>query len=195
MNKNLVIIIPSRLGSTRLKNKNILLIKGMPMFVYVALEALKSKYKPTVFISSESQKVKQMCLKYKLNFIQRPKRLSTKMVEKQEIIVHGSRFISKKYKFKPKIVVSLQCNSPEFNYKDFDKAMKVFNKKFLKKEKKELISVGHDNCQNAAFRIMTYKAVFQKSLSTNVIIFFTDYTDIHTKQDYKKVLKILHDKS
>lgn len=195
MNKNLVIIIPSRLGSTRLKNKNILLIKGMPMFVYVALEALKSKYKPTVFISSESQKVKQMCLKYKLNFIQRPKRLSTKMVEKQEIIVHGSRFISKKYKFKPKIVVSLQCNSPEFNYKDFDKAMKVFNKKFLKKEKKELISVGHDNCQNAAFRIMTYKAVFQKSLSTNVIIFFTNYTDIHTKQDYKKVLKILHDKS
>ena len=165
------------------------------MFVYVALEALKSKYKPTVFISSESQKVKQMCLKYKLNFIQRPKRLSTKMVEKQEVIVHGSRFISKKYKFKPKIVVSLQCNSPEFNYKDFDKAMKVFNKKFLKKEKKELISVGHDNCQNAAFRIMTYKAVFQKSLSTNVIIFFTNYTDIHTKQDYKKVLKILHDKS
>ena len=195
MNKNLVIIIPSRLGSTRLKNKNILLIKGMPMFVYVALEALKSKYKPTVFISSESQKVKQMCLKYKLNFIQRPKRLSTKMVEKQEIIVHGSRYISKKYKFKPKIVVSLQCNSPEFNYKDFDKAMKVFNKKFLKKEKKELISVGHDNCQNAAFRIMTYKAVFQKSLSTNVIIFFTNYTDIHTKQDYKKVLKILHGKS
>tara|TARA_B100001013_G_C24585973_1_gene432697 strand:- start:685 stop:1272 length:588 start_codon:yes stop_codon:yes gene_type:complete len=195
MNKNLVIIIPSRLGSVRLKNKNILLIKGMPMFVYVALEALKSKYKPTVFISSESQKVKQMCLKYKLNFIQRPKRLSTKMVEKQEIIVHGSRFISKKYKFKPKIVVSLQCNSPEFNYKDFDKAMKVFNKKFLKKEKKELISVGHDNCQNAAFRIMTYKAVFQKSLSTNVIIFFTNYTDIHTKQDYKKVLKILHGKS
>ena len=195
MNKNLVIIIPSRLGSTRLKNKNILLIKGMPMFVYVALEALKSKYKPTVFISSESQKVKQMCLKYKLNFIPRPKRLSTKMVEKQEIIVHGSRYISKKYKFKPKIVVSLQCNSPEFNYKDFDKAMKVFNKKFLKKEKKELISVGHDNCQNAAFRIMTYKAVFQKSLSTNVIIFFTNYTDIHTKQDYKKVLKILHGKS
>ena len=117
------------------------------------------------------------------------------MVEKQEIIVHGSRFISKKYKFKPKIVVSLQCNSPEFNYKDFDKAMKVFNKKFLKKEKKELISVGYDNCQNAAFRIMTYKAVFQKSLSTNVIIFFTNYTDIHTKQDYKKVLKILHGKS
>ena len=195
MNKNLVIIIPSRLGSVRLKNKNILLIKGMPMFVYVALEALKSKYKPTVFISSESQKVKQMCLKYKLNFIQRPKRLSTKMVEKQEIIVHGSRYISKKYKFEPKIVVSLQCNSPEFNYKDFDKAMKVFNKKFLKKEKKELISVGYDNCQNAAFRIMTYKAVFQKSLSTNVIIFFTNYTDIHTKQDYKKVLKILHGKS
>ena len=38
---------------------------------------------------------------------------------------------------------------------------------------------------------MTYDAVFQKSLSTNVIIFFTNYIDIHTERDYKKVLKIL----
>ena len=36
---------------------------------------------------------------------------------------------------------------------------------------------------------MTYSAVFQKSLSTNVCIFKTNYTDIHTKKDYKKVLK------
>ena len=43
MNKNLAIIIPVRLGSKRLKNKNILPVKGLPMFVYVAKEAQKSK--------------------------------------------------------------------------------------------------------------------------------------------------------
>ena len=38
MNKDLIIIIPVRAGSRRLKNKNILKIKNLPMFVYVALE-------------------------------------------------------------------------------------------------------------------------------------------------------------
>tara|TARA_A100001015_G_scaffold320912_1_gene449104 strand:- start:597 stop:1184 length:588 start_codon:yes stop_codon:yes gene_type:complete len=194
MNKNLVIIIPVRLGSRRLKNKNILPVKGLPMFVYAALNAKKSKNKPTIFISSESEKIKKLCDKFNLNFIKRPKKLSSSLAEKQEAIVHGTRYILRKFKFKPKTVVSLQCNSPEFSSKDFDKALNVFRKKFPMKEKKELISVGFDNCQNAAFRIMTFKAVFQKTLSTNIIVFFTNYLDIHTKQDYKKVIKNINEK-
>ena len=194
MNKKLAIIIPVRMGSKRLKNKNILPIKGLPMFVYVAKEAKKSKNKPTIFISSESKKIRDLCKNFNLNFIQRPNKLSSHTAEKQEAIVHGANFIFKKFKIKPKIIVSLQCNSPEFNYKDFDKAFTMFKKKFPKKKKKELISVGFDNCQNAAFRIMTYEAVFQKSLSTNVIIFFTKYLDVHNRKDYKRVLKILKKK-
>ena len=189
MNKKIIVIIPARMGSERLKNKNILPINKVPMVVHVAREAKKSKFKPSIFISSESKKIQGICSNHKLNFIKRPKKLSTKNVEKQEVIVHGLKYVSKKYKFKPKIIVSLQCNSPEFNFKDFDKAIKIFKKKFIKKEKKELISVGYDNCQNAAFRIMTYKAVFQRSLSTNIIIFFTNYKDIHTKQEYLKFLR------
>lgn len=194
MNKNLVIIIPVRLGSRRLKNKNILPVKGLPMFVYAALNAKKSKNKPTIFISSESEKIKKLCDKFNLNFIKRPKKLSSSLAEKQEAIVHGTRYIFRKFNFKPKIVVSLQCNSPEFSSKDFDKALNIFRKKFPKKEKKELISVGLDNCQNAAFRIMTFKAVFQKTLSTNIIVFFTNYLDIHTRQDYKKAIKKINEK-
>ena len=38
-----LIIIPVRMGSKRLKNKNILPIKGLPMFVFVAKEVQKSK--------------------------------------------------------------------------------------------------------------------------------------------------------
>ena len=50
----ILIIIPARLGSKRLERKNILPIKKLPMFVYVAKEALKSKFRVSVFISSES---------------------------------------------------------------------------------------------------------------------------------------------
>ena len=34
---------------------------------------------------------------------------------------------------------------------------------------------------------MTFSAVFQKSLSTNICTFKTNYTDIHNKNDYLKV--------
>ena len=41
---------------------------------------------------------------------------------------------------------------------------------------------------------MTFKAVFQKTLSTNIIVFFTNYLDIHTRQDYKKAIKKINEK-
>ena len=52
---------------------------------------------------------------------------------------------------------------------------------------KELISVGKDNIQNAAFRIMTYKAAFQRTLSTKIGIYFTDSKDIHTYKEYIEI--------
>ena len=93
MNKKLAIIIPVRMGSKRLKNKNILPIKGLPMFVYVAKEAKKSKNKPTIFISSESKKIIDLSKNFNLNFIQRPNKLSSHTAEKHEAIVHGANFI------------------------------------------------------------------------------------------------------
>ena len=71
----------------------------------------KNQKKPTIFISSESEKIKKLCDKFNLNFIKRPKKLSSSLAEKQEAIVHGTRYIFRKFNFKPKIVVSLQCNS------------------------------------------------------------------------------------
>jgi CMP-N-acetylneuraminic acid synthetase len=189
MKNKIIVIIPARLGSQRLKYKNILPIKNIPMVAYVAREAKKSKFNPTIFVSSESEIIEKICVKYDLNFIKRPKKLARKFVEKQEVIVSAAKHILRKFKYKPEIVVSLQCNSPEFKCKDLDNAIKFFKKSFPGKEKKELISVGRDNMQNAAFRIMTWKAVFQKSLSTNISIFYTDYTDIHYKTDYLLTLK------
>jgi len=187
--KKIAIIIPARLGSQRLKHKNILPIKNIPMVAYVAREAKKSKFNPIVFVSSESEIIRKICVKYDINFIKRPKRLAKKFVEKQEVIVSAAKYILRKFKYKPEIIVSLQCNSPQFKCKDLDNAIKFFKKSFPEKEKKELISVGRDNMQNAAFRIMTWKAVFQKSLSTNISIFFTDYVDVHNKADYLLTLK------
>ena len=177
------------MGSKRLRDKNILPIKNKPMFVYVAEQVLRSNYGYKLFISSESQFIKKICSKYNLSFIKRPKKLSGPEIEKQEAIVHAVKFLIKK-NLNFDFVVSLQANSPQIKYKDLDKAINFF----LKNNKKgkilnEVISVGTDNLQNGAFRIMKKKTVFQKTLSTKVGIFVADYIDIHNKKDYLKALK------
>lgn len=195
MKKNfskIVAIMPVRMGSKRLKNKNILKIDNKPMFVYVAQNLLKSKNDISFFVSSESEKIKKICHAHNLSFIKRPSYLATDTTEKQEVICHAVKFLVRKFNYKPLIVISLQANTPEFKAKDLDKALIFFkNKLYPKAPIKELISVNPDNIQNGAFRIMTLKAVFQKTLSTKIGVFFTNYLDIHTASDYKKVVKKL----
>jgi CMP-N-acetylneuraminic acid synthetase len=187
MNK-ILIVIPARIGSKRLKHKNILLIKNLPMCIYIAKEALKSKFTPHVFISTESQKIINLCKKYEINYVRRPSYLANDNVEKQEVIVHAYKKLKKK--IKPNIIVSLQVNTPQFKIKDLDKAIIFFTKKvFPKKVIKEVISLGKNKLQNGAFRIMTPLTVCKKTLSTNVGVFFTDYIDIHNLNDYKKAKK------
>ena len=55
--KSILGIIPTRLGSKRLKNKNIREFKKKPLFIWSYLSAKKSKYIDKILISTESKKV------------------------------------------------------------------------------------------------------------------------------------------
>ncbi len=188
MKKKILIIIPVRLGSKRLKYKNILEIKGLPMFVLVAKEALKSKYNPTLYVSTESRKIINLCKRYKLNFIKRPQRLALDNVEKQLVVVDAVKKL--KSKEKPEIIISLQANTPQFNVTDLDKAIIFFERKvFPNSPIRELITIDDNNLQDGAFRIMTLNTVFQKTLSTKVGVYRTNYLDVHYYKEFKIVKK------
>ena len=181
--------MPVKFKSSRLINKNILPIKRLPMFVYTFLKVKKSKKIDKFYVSTESKKIIKICKKYKIDFIKRPYYLAKPDIEKQAVIVNCLKKLKKK-NIKPKIVISCQANSPQIKIKDIENALNFFNKKlFPSYPIKELISVGKDNIQNASFRIMTYKAAFQKTLSTKIGVFFTNCMDIHTYKEYKKVKK------
>lgn len=188
MNK-ILIIIPARFGSKRLKRKNILPIRNLPMIIFVAKEALRSKFKPKVYVSTESQTIINICKKYCINYIKRPNKLSNDGVEKQEAIVHAYNKL--KRKIMPNIIVSLQPNSPEFKSTDLDKAINFFKKIFPSKKIKEVVSINKNGVMNGAFRIMMPKGVIKKTLSTNVGVFTTNYTDIHYHEEYLIVKKKL----
>ena len=184
---NTILIMPVKFTSRRLKNKNILPIKNIPMFIYSLKKVIKSEMIDKFYVSTESKKIIKICKLYKINYIKRPYYLAGQNIEKQAVIVNALKIL-KKRGFKPKVVISYQANSPETKLSDLNNAINFFNKKlFPYYPIKELISVGNDNIQNAAFRIMTYKAAFQRTLSTKIGIYFTDSKDIHTYKEYIEI--------
>jgi len=186
--------MPVKKHSSRLKNKNILPILDKPMFIFTLYEAMKCKFINEFYVSTESEEIIKICKNYEVNFIKRPKRLSKKNTEKQEVIVNALDQLKKK-KIIPNVVISLQANSPELKKVHLEKAFKFFLKKLHPNALiKELITINSKNIQDAAFRIMTYKAAFQRTLSTKLGVFRTNLTDIHTKQDYLFIKKKIEKK-
>jgi CMP-N-acetylneuraminic acid synthetase len=180
----ITVVIPAKKKSRRLKNKNILPIHGMPMFLYVAKEASKLKKINEIIVSSDCENIKKITLANNFKFVKRPKKLTFESAEKQDVIVHAIKKCYNKLN-RPDIVISLQPNSPEISFQDLDKALIFFKKKLYPgSKKKELISINNNKIQNAAFRIMTYNTVFQKTLSTKIGVYIKDLIDIHTKKDY-----------
>ena len=193
--KKIVAVIPAKKKSRRLKNKNILPIKGEPMFLYTAKEINKSKKINEIIISSDCNKIKNITLANNFTFVKRPKNLTYESAEKQDVVIHAIKKVFKN-KTKPDIVISLQPNSPELRHKDLDNALSFFEKKLYPKAKiKELISINKNLIQNAAFRIMTYKTVFQKTLSTKVGVYVKDLIDIHTYKEYINAKKKIEKKN
>ena len=136
--KKTYIIMPVKYNSKRLRNKNILPIKNLPMFVYVAKKFQEKKIINNIIVSTESKKIKEICETFNIEFIDRPKRLSKPKVEKQEVIVNAVKRL--KYIGDNDIIISLQPNSPEVKFSDLKKALSFFkNKLYKNSDIKELI--------------------------------------------------------
>lgn len=179
--KNVVTIIPARLNSKRLKKKNIYKIWGQPMMYWCIKAAKKSRYIKEIYVSSEDNKVLNLAKKFGTKPILRPKILSNDNVYKLEVIKHAI----KKLKKRPSLIISLQPNSPDISSLDLDHGIE----KLIKYNLNEVISVDSNGIQNAAFRIMKYESLFQKSLSTHCGFVITNTSDIHVLKDLKLVEK------
>ena len=75
--KKIVALIPARLGSTRVKAKNLRLIAGKPM-IYYAIKALQGcKSFDEIYVNSESDLVGEVAKRYGIPFYKRPAQLAT----------------------------------------------------------------------------------------------------------------------
>ena len=182
--KWVVAVIPARGGSKRLKNKNIYPIWGKPMLSWGINACKKSKYIDTVFVSSESAEILEAAKQYGAEILLRPQEFAGDAVFKMHAVAHAVKSIMDSPQFKkPDIVVCLQPNSPQIRIADIDTAIE----KLLIYNRQEIFSVDDKLNQNAAFRILTLNAVFQKDLSTNCGVYITECEDIHTQEDVERL--------
>jgi 3-deoxy-manno-octulosonate cytidylyltransferase (CMP-KDO synthetase) len=68
-NNQIVGLIPTRLESSRLPNKALLDINGLPMIVHVALRAKLAKKIEMVFVCTDSEKITEVCLENKIDVV------------------------------------------------------------------------------------------------------------------------------
>ena len=90
-------LIPARLNSTRLKNKNLKILNGKPLIYHTIKTALKSKHISRIIISTDSNAIAKKALIYgaEVPFI-RPKNISKNNTSIKDVCRHTIRYLEKK---------------------------------------------------------------------------------------------------
>ena len=73
----IVAMIPARLGSTRVKDKNIRLLGNKPLVQYIAESAKKNSIIDEIYINSENDIFDEIAKKLNIKFYKRPEKLSS----------------------------------------------------------------------------------------------------------------------
>jgi CMP-N,N'-diacetyllegionaminic acid synthase len=178
-----IAIIPARGNSKRLAKKNIYPVWNMPM-IYWSIKACKeSKFSIETWVSTECDKIKNVCKAYDVKIHNRSPELSGDFIFKQAVIRNAASEIVEKYKNRKEqiIFISLQANSPDIKSHHLDGAIEAL----ISYNRSEIISVDQNLMQNAAFRVFRGDYVFQKDLSTNCGVYVCDIHDVHTIEDIK----------
>ena len=179
----ILIVIPARGGSKRLSGKNKVKLKGKPLFLYSFEAAKNLSCNPRIIVSTDDLEIKKICFENQIEYLDRNPLLSLDFAAKQDVIVDVCNEIWEKEFYKPDIVISLQANSPQVSTSVLKKGLDVFEKSKGKNGWKEIICINNNGEQNGAIRIMSYRSVFQKTLSTYVNTYKSELVDIHTQED------------
>jgi len=110
---NILVVIPARAGSQRVKNKNIRLVEKKPLFFwsYYFAKKLKDYFKQIqIVVSTDSPKIKKISKSLNIHVIDRPKNLARNKTSMHAAVSDLLQKIDKKNKFN--YIVLLQPTSP-----------------------------------------------------------------------------------
>lgn len=123
--KKIFAMIPARIGSQRLKKKNLALINKKPLIEYVIDSAKKTKFFDEIYINSDDEIFKKIAKKKNINFYLRDKKLGSSNVKSDDVV---NDFLKNN---KCDIVVWVNPIAPLQEPKEIKKVIKYFIKKKL----------------------------------------------------------------
>ena len=133
MKKKIIAMIPARIGSERLKYKNLALINGKPLISYAINSVKQSKLVDEVYINSDDNIFSEIASRYGINFYLRPKKLGSSKTLSDDVV---NDFM---IKHKSELLLWINPIAPLQDYKDIDKCISFF----LKNKSDSLITVSN----------------------------------------------------
>jgi len=186
INKNKIVsIIPARGGSKRLIKKNIFPIWGKPMICHTLNAARNSYYldNDNIFVSTEDNEIKKIVNNYGASIVNRPIELAQDDIWTQDVVNHFSDQLDLS---KNDIIVILQANSPQISPKIIDQCIEML----INHDLWQVHTVGKDFINNGAIQIMRNFVKDQKGKVNYNGVVVTDWIDVHTIKDIRKLEKI-----
>lgn len=104
-------LLLGREGSVGFPGKNLYPVLGRPLMEYPLLAALSAKGVNEVYVSTDSQKIKDIGVKHGAFIIDRPAYLCSKEALGEDAFVHGYRYIKDTMKRNVELLVLLFCNA------------------------------------------------------------------------------------
>ena len=124
---SVLIAIPARGGSKRLRKKNILPLKGKPMIVYTIEAAIKSKLTNEIWVCTDDDEIENISLKYNVQVFKIPKNMAKDNVSSTvpciSLIKH-LKLDNKDFEY----LFNLQPTSPLRSSKDIIKSLNIVKK-------------------------------------------------------------------
>ena len=123
-----VCIIPARMGSKGVSNKNIRLIAGKPLIYYTIKSALESKIFSHVVVSTEDKKIASIAKKYGAEVpFMRPKNLATDNTAMEPVLLHAIKKLNS-LGIDFEIFVYRDCTCPFIDGRDMKGAIELLKK-------------------------------------------------------------------
>lgn len=85
--KNIIAMIPARMGSTRLKLKNLALIDGKSMIAYAIEASREAKIFDRIVLNSDGEIFKDIAEQYEIEFYLRPNELGSSTTKSDDVVM------------------------------------------------------------------------------------------------------------
>jgi CMP-N,N'-diacetyllegionaminic acid synthase len=127
---DILCIIPARSGSKGIQHKNIKDLAGKPLMAWSIEQALLSKYKMKVLVSTDSEEYRQIAIKYgaEAPFL-RPTEISQDLSTDLELVEHCLEYLEENENYSPDFIVQLRPTYPTRKVSILNETIKIFLEK------------------------------------------------------------------